>query len=182
MKSLKELFRIGNGPSSSHTMGPKHAAELFLKKNPDSKAFRITLYGSLAATGKGHLTDVAILEVLTPHAPTEIEWLPKTFLPFHPNAMKFESFDAANNVTDNWTVYSVGGGALSDGEQVIGLSEKDDGEIYDMNSIVEIMNWCEATGKTYWEYVEECEGDNIWEFFTGNMARDERIGGTRSGK
>lgn len=164
MKSLKELFRIGNGPSSSHTMGPKHAAELFVEKNPESKSFRVTLYGSLAATGKGHLTDAAILKVLTPHAPTEIVWLPKTFLPFHPNAMKFESLDAASKVTDSWTVYSVGGGALSDGEQVIGVSEKSDGEIYDMNFIVEIMNWCEATGKTYWEYVEECEGEDIWEF------------------
>ena len=61
MKSLKELFRIGNGPSSSHTMGPKHAAEIFAKKNPQSHSFKVTLYGSLAATGKGHLTDGAIL-------------------------------------------------------------------------------------------------------------------------
>lgn len=161
MKSLKELFRIGNGPSSSHTMGPKHAAELFLEKNSNSKSFRVTLYGSLAATGKGHLTDSAILEVLEPHAPTGIEWLPKTFLPFHPNAMKFESFDNENKVTDNWTVYSIGGGALSDGKQVIGLSDHDNREIYGMNTIDEIMNWCEATGKTYWEYVEECEGEEI---------------------
>ena len=73
MKSLKELFRIGNGPSSSHTMGPKHAAELFLEKNPESTSFTVTLYGSLAATGKGHLTDVAILKVLETHAPTEVE-------------------------------------------------------------------------------------------------------------
>ena len=93
MKSLKELFRIGNGPSSSHTMGPKHAAEIFSEKNPQSHSFKVTLYGSLAATGEGHLTDLAILNVLEPIAPTEIEWLPKTFLPFHPNALKFESLD-----------------------------------------------------------------------------------------
>ncbi|NLZ96174.1 MAG: L-serine ammonia-lyase [Bacteroidales bacterium] len=163
MKSLKELFRIGNGPSSSHTMGPKYAAELFSKKNPQSHSFIVTLYGSLAATGEGHLTDVAILEVLEPFAPTEIKWLSKTFLPFHPNAMKFESLDIDNKTTDSWTVYSVGGGALSDGERTIGLSESDDREIYDMNTINEIMNWCEATGKTYWEYVEECEGKEIWD-------------------
>lgn len=166
MKSLKELFRIGNGPSSSHTMGPKHAAELFSEKYPQSASFKVTLYGSLAATGKGHLTDVAILEVLEAFAPTEIEWLPKTFLPFHPNAIKFESLDKKNKVTDNWTVYSVGGGALSDGEQIIGLSESDNREIYDMNTIDEIMNWCEATGKTYWEYVEECEGEEIWDYLS----------------
>lgn len=164
MKSLKELFRIGNGPSSSHTMGPKHAAELFLEKNPQSHSFRVTLYGSLAATGKGHLTDVAILEVLEAHANTEIVWLPKTFLPFHPNAMLFESLNQESKTTDSWTIYSVGGGALSDGEQTIGLSENDDGEIYDMNSIDEIKNWCEATGKSYWEYVEECEGIEIWDY------------------
>ena len=164
MKSLRELFRIGNGPSSSHTMGPKHAAELFSEKNPQSSSFKVTLYGSLAATGKGHLTDVAILDILKPIAPTEIEWLPKTFLPIHPNAMKFESLDNDNKVTDSWTVYSVGGGALSDGKETIGLSESDSGEIYDMNSIDEIMNWCEATGKSYWEYVEECEGKEIWDF------------------
>ena len=164
MKSLTELFRIGNGPSSSHTMGPKHAAELFLEKHPASSSFKVTLYGSLAATGKGHLTDVAILNVLESHAPTEIEWLPKTFLPFHPNAMKFENYDKNNNSTDSWTVYSIGGGALSDGEQTIGLSEHDNREIYDMNSIEEILNWCEATGKSYWEYVEECEGVEIWDY------------------
>ncbi|NLC49246.1 MAG: L-serine ammonia-lyase [Bacteroidales bacterium] len=164
MKSLRELFRIGNGPSSSHTMGPKHAAELFLEKNPQSHSFRVTLYGSLAATGKGHLTDVAILEILEAHASTEIVWLPKTFLPFHPNAMMFESLNQENKTTDSWTVYSVGGGALSDGEQTIGLSESDSGEIYDMNTIDEIMNWCEATGKSYWEYVEECEGKEIWDY------------------
>ena len=164
MKSLKELFRIGNGPSSSHTMGPKHAAEIFSEKNPQSHSFKVTLYGSLAATGKGHLTDVAILDVLEAVAPTKIEWLPKTFLPFHPNALRFESLDKDNKVTDSWTVYSVGGGALSDGERTIGLSESDDREIYDMNSIDEIMNWCEGTGKSYWEYVEECEGPEIWDY------------------
>ncbi|HBF95753.1 MAG TPA: serine dehydratase, partial [Porphyromonadaceae bacterium] len=82
MKSLKELYRIGNGPSSSHTMGPKKAAELFLERAPGAAKYVVTLYGSLAATGKGHLTDTAILNVLEPHAPTTIEWLPRTFLPF----------------------------------------------------------------------------------------------------
>lgn len=166
MKSLKELFRIGNGPSSSHTMGPKHAAELFLEKNPESTSFTVTLYGSLAATGKGHLTDVAILNVLEAHAPTKIEWLPKTLLPFHPNAMKFESYNINQKMNDSWTVYSIGGGALSDGKQTIGLTEHDNREIYDMNSIDEILNWCEATGKTYWEYVEECEGVEIWDYLS----------------
>ena len=64
MKSLRELYRIGQGPSSSHTMGPRMAAERYLEKHPDAVRFRVTLYGSLASTGKGHLTDYAILSVL----------------------------------------------------------------------------------------------------------------------
>lgn len=164
MYSIKEIYRIGNGPSSSHTMGPKHAAELFLEQNRNSKSFNVTLYGSLAATGKGHLTDAAILDVLSPHAETRIEWLPKTFLPFHPNALKFDSFDENNKNTHSWTVYSIGGGTLSDGKKKIGIPEVDNRKIYAMHSISEILDWCERTGKTYWEYVMECEDEDIWDY------------------
>ena len=66
MKSIKELYRIGTGPSSSHTMGPRKAAEMFLERHPDAASFKVTLYGSLAATGKGHMTDVAIIDTLQP--------------------------------------------------------------------------------------------------------------------
>lgn len=164
MKSLKQLYRIGNGPSSSHTMGPKKAAQLFIERNPHASRFVVTLYGSLAATGKGHLTDVAIMGVLNPIAPTTIEWQPQIFLPFHPNAMKFEAIDADEKVADSWTVYSVGGGALSDGEKIVGLDPDQEREIYSMNTITEILDWCEKTGKSYWEYVEECEGKDIWNY------------------
>ncbi len=164
MKSLKELYRIGNGPSSSHTMGPKKAAELFLEKTSDAKKYVVTLYGSLAATGKGHLTDEAILKVLEPLAPTTIEWLPSTFLPFHPNAMKFDAFDTEGKNIDSWTVYSVGGGALSDGEKTIGIPESQKKEYYELNSITEILDWCEKTGKSYWEYVHESESEDIWDY------------------
>ena len=77
MKSIKELYRIGTGPSSSHTMGPRKAAEMFLERHPDAASFKVTLYGSLAATGKGHMTDVAIIDTLQPTAPVEIVWQPK---------------------------------------------------------------------------------------------------------
>lgn len=164
MKSLKELFRIGNGPSSSHTMGPKKAAQLFLEKNPTSARYVVTLYGSLAATGKGHLTDAAILSVLEPVAPTTIEWMPILFLPFHPNAMKLEAFDHEGRNTDSWTVYSVGGGALSDGTRTIGLTEEQKRKVYDMTTITQILDYCEKSGKSYWEYVEECEGKEIWDY------------------
>jgi L-serine dehydratase, iron-sulfur-dependent, single chain form len=164
MKSIKELYRIGNGPSSSHTMGPKKAAALFAESTPGTRKFVVSLYGSLAATGKGHLTDGAILSVLQPIAPTTMEWLPKTFLPFHPNALRLEAFDGEGKLLDSQTVYSVGGGALSDGEKTIGLSENQIKDIYPMTTLTEVMEWCEKTGKSYWEYVEECEGENIWDY------------------
>ena len=166
MKSIKEIYRIGNGPSSSHTMGPKRAAQLFLDKHHDADKFVVTLYGSLAATGKGHLTDAAILDVLNPAATTTIEWQPNVFLPFHPNAVKFESYNRAGDVTDSWTVYSIGGGALSDGTKIIGLDERRNRNIYDKNKITDILQWCKETGKTYWEYVEECEDSDIWDYLS----------------
>lgn len=164
MQSIKELYRIGNGPSSSHTMGPKKAAELFLDDHLHAARFNVTLYGSLAATGKGHLTDQALLNVLEPVAPTTIEWLPKTFLPFHPNALRLDAFDENEKIIDSRTLYSVGGGALSDGEKIIGLTENQGKDIYPMTTMSEIMNWCEKTGKSYWEYVEDCEGKDIWDY------------------
>jgi len=145
-------------------MGPKKAAELFLDDHPHAARFNVTLYGSLAATGKGHLTDQALLNVLEPVAPTTIEWLPKTFLPFHPNALRLDAFDENEKIIDSHTLYSVGGGALSDGEKIIGLTENQGKDIYPMTTMSEIMNWCEKTGKSYWEYVEDCEGKDIWDY------------------
>ena len=164
MQSIKELFRIGNGPSSSHTMGPKKAAELFVEDHPQAKRLNVTLYGSLAATGKGHLTDQALLKVLEPVAPTTIEWLPKTFLPFHPNALQLDAYDENDKLVDSRTVYSVGGGALSDGQNTIGLTSDQGKDIYPMTTMSQIMDWCEKTGKSYWEYVEDCEGPEIWDY------------------
>ena len=160
MKTLKELYRIGIGPSSSHTMGPRKAAEMFLAKHPEAKSFEVTLYGSLAATGKGHMTDVAIIDTLQPHAPLNLLWEPEIFLPYHPNGMLFKSKDENGNVTDEWTVFSVGGGALAEE----GISAVTSPEIYDMNKMSQILGWCERTGRSYWEYVEQCEESDIWDY------------------
>lgn len=161
MKSIKELYRIGMGPSSSHTMGPRKAAEIFLGKHPEATAFEVTLFGSLGATGKGHMTDVAILDVLHAHTPdVTIIWEPKTFLPFHPNGMKYCAIDAKGTRSDEWIVYSIGGGALAEE----GTSTIETPDIYSMNSMTEILLWCEKTGRSYWEYVEECEGQEIWDY------------------
>ena len=164
MQSIRELYRIGNGPSSSHTMGPKKAAALFAESHPRAKKFVVTLYGSLAATGKGHLTDEAILSMMGPVAPTTIEWLPKTYLPFHPNALKLEAYSADGKVTGSQTVYSVGGGKISDGEKTIGVVGDEGKDLYPMTTMTKIMEWCEKTGKSYWEYVEEYEGNEIWDY------------------
>ncbi|MBQ8225507.1 MAG: L-serine ammonia-lyase [Bacteroides sp.] len=161
MKSIKELYRIGTGPSSSHTMGPRKAAELFLSRHPEAARFEVILYGSLAATGKGHMTDAAIKETLQPAAPVTIVWQPKIFLPFHPNGMKFVSFDNEERLTEEWIVYSVGGGALAEEGERSGIETPD---VYEMNSMTEILNWCERTGKNYWEYVKDCEENDIWDY------------------
>ena len=161
MKSLKELYKIGKGPSSSHTMGPNKAAQLFAERHPEAASFEVTLYGSLAATGKGHMTDVAVSEPLSGIAPVIICWEPSIFLPFHPNGMTFKSFDADKKETDAWTCYSVGGGALSEGE---GHDLSDSGEVYAMNTLTRIMDWCERTGRNYWEYVGLCEDPDIWDY------------------
>lgn len=166
MQSIRELYRIGNGPSSSHTMGPKKAATLFADTHREATKFVVTLYGSLAATGKGHLTDEAILSVMEPIAPTTIEWLPKTYLPYHPNALKLEAFDSNSRVIDAQTVYSVGGGKISDGVKTIGNTGNEGKDIYPMTTMTAIMEWCEKTGKSYWEYVEEHEGKEIWDYLS----------------
>lgn len=108
MKSIRELYRIGTGPSSSHTMGPRRASAMFAERTGGASKYIVTLYGALAATGKGHLTDVAITDTLSPLAPVEIEWQPNVFLPYHPNGMKFTAMDAEGNKTDEWTVFSIG--------------------------------------------------------------------------
>mgnify|MGYP002622539177 CR=1 FL=1 len=155
MKSIREIYKIGKGPSSSHTMGPQKAARMYADRHADARSFQVTLYGSLAATGRGHMTDVAILEVLNRVAPTTIVWEPQTFLPYHPNGMLLTA-----DGEDPWTCYSVGGGALSEGEGVIGEGS----EVYPMSTLTDIMEWCRKNGRAYWEYVKECEPDDIWDY------------------
>lgn len=163
MKSLREIYRIGKGPSSSHTMGPQRGAQIFANRHPDAKAFKVTLYGSLAATGRGHLTDVAITAVLEKTAPVEIEWQPAIFLPYHPNGMTFTAYDGDGNTMEEWTIYSIGGGALSEGKESETLEPED---VYAMNTMDEILAWCQNTGHSFWEYVEQSEDTSIWEYLT----------------
>lgn len=157
MKSIKDIYKIGYGPSSSHTMGPQKAALIFKEKHPGITSFRVTLYGSLAATGKGHLTDVAIENTLAP-CNVEIIWKPEVSLDYHPNAMLFEAIkDGA--VIDNWTVFSIGGGDLSEGKTKL------EGKLlYDKTTMRDILDWCQRTGKTFWEYVQDMEDADVTDY------------------
>lgn len=162
MESLKEIFRIGKGPSSSHTMGPQRAATIFAERHPEAARFEVTLYGSLAATGKGHMTDKAIIDVLKQVAPVEITWEPDIFLPYHPNGMLFRAFNDSQDLLDEWTVYSVGGGALSEGKATGDFFQKE--SVYDLHTLKDIQTWCEHHGRGYWEYVKQCESDDFWDY------------------
>lgn len=163
MKSLRELYRIGFGPSSSHTMGPSNAAFIFKERTPQAGQYRVTLYGSLSATGRGHLTDSAVISALAP-VKCEIVWEKKE-LPLHPNGMRFEALDVSGKVTDEWVVYSIGGGAIMDKPE-----GPDTKEIYPFNTMAELLDMCERDGKTIWNYVEEYEGPEIWDYLSEVLA------------
>lgn len=159
MQSLKELYKIGMGPSSSHTMGPRKAADAFNRTYPTAESFRAVLYGSLAATGKGHLTDFAIKEAFYPK-PVTIEWEYDTFLPKHPNAMRFEALDKAGHVMGAQVAYSIGGGDIRTDEAF----GREINHIYPHKSMAEILQYTSDKRMLLWEYVEEFEGADIWKY------------------
>ena len=165
MKSVKSIYKIGKGPSSSHTMGPFKATADYLENHPGTEKLTVTLYGSLAATGKGHLTDRAIIEAAGNHnAKVEIEWNPKENLPIHPNGMTVGTVNSDGETYDIWTYYSIGGGDITCVEHP--LDAEDDGEVYEMGTMKEILDWCNSNGKSFWEFVDEHERDTkgFWEY------------------
>ena len=157
MESIREIFRIGNGPSSSHTMGPKKAAEIFNQKYLTADSFSVTVFGSLAATGKGHQTDIALIDVFNPK-PLFIDWKPEVFLPKHPNGITFKALDKNKNVLGEWTVYSVGGGKISDFEK-----DETENKVYDLTTMQDIISWTKKSGRSFWEFVEVTEGQEIYD-------------------
>ena len=169
MKSVKSIYKIGKGPSSSHTMGPFKAISHYLEHHTDAEHLHVTLYGSLAATGKGHLTDKAIEEAFhttRQSGEVTIEWLPMENLPEHPNGMTVAAADGNRHEYDRWTYYSVGGGDIVCVDHP--LDTDDEAEIYQMTTMQEILDWCNSTGKSFWEFVEENEKDtpDFWEHLT----------------
>lgn len=158
MESIKTIYRVGHGPSSSHTLGPRKAAEMFLARYPDATSYTVTLYGSLAATGRGHLTDITLLEAFKGRG-IEILWKPGTFLQRHPNALKFAAYDDAGSVSGEWIAYSIGGGTVVDDK-----TERESGCVYPHKSMNDILSYCNERGMTLWQYVEEYESSEIWVF------------------
>ena len=159
MKSIREIYKIGKGPSSSHTMGPERAAKHFKALYPQADAFRVILYGSLSKTGVGHGTDTVIREVLSP-LPTEIVFSKENLADSHPNTMDLIALQGGEPI-GTLRIESIGGGDI----RVPGETMLDTPEIYPENSFAEITDFCK------WRYIEKLsdyvelnEGEEIWEY------------------
>lgn len=164
MESLRELYRIGYGPSSSHTMGPRAAMERFIGLHPEVEHFQAELYGSLAATGKGHLTDRAIREVCSKAGKElSIKWYPDIFKPFHPNALTIKALDREGEVTFEKTYYSIGGGKIVT-ENRNDLTPVDIYPKERFGSMARLLDYCSEEGLQLWEAVLEVEGPELLEY------------------
>ena len=158
MKSIKSLYKIGLGPSSSHTMGPSFAATEFLKISPQADFIKVTLFGSLAKTGKGHGTDRAISETLA-NIPHEIVFDYESKTPIHPNTLEFIAFKDGKE-TYKKEFYSIGGGEI----QFDGADSVSPKEVYSENNFTEIANMCKSRNIRLSDYVFEKEDSDIKQY------------------
>ena len=157
MKSIHDVYKVGRGPSSSHTMGPARAAALFREETPNADSYRVVLYGSLSKTGKGHGTDRILTETFAP-LPTEIIFSRET-VEKHPNTMDLTALKDGGELLVQ-RVYSIGGGDLEfEGRAV----PKQEGDVYLENSFAEIKQFCEFRYISLTDYVELNEGAGIWD-------------------
>lgn len=161
MESLRELYRYGHGPSSSHTMGPRKAAKDFVPRFDNADHYKCELFGSLAATGKGHLTDDAIKSVFEERN-LEFVWSPDVFKKLHPNALEFTAYDKDNNVIGCETYYSVGGGKILN-EKNFEIKPK---EVYPpiFSHMDKILRYCDKEGLQIWEIAVKYEGEKILDY------------------
>lgn len=159
MESLRELYKIGTGPSSSHTMGPERAARDFINRFPAADRFRVVLYGSLAATGKGHLTDEAVIKALAPK-PCEVVFnTQEKDLP-HPNVLDIEGYDDEGRLIGKKRYISVGGGTI----RVDGEPKTKPKDIYPFKNFEEIRLYCAEKHCTLDQIVYEFENEGIYTF------------------
>ena len=159
MKSIREIYKIGKGPSSSHTMGPERASRLFKAQYPQADAFKVVLYGSLSKTGVGHGTDAVIRDVLAP-VDTQIEFSKEVLEGCHPNTMDLFAYSQGSELS-RLRIESIGGGDI----RVPGETLLDTPEVYPENSFAEIADFCK------WRYIDKLsdyvelnEGEEIWDF------------------
>ena len=160
MKSIREIYKIGKGPSSSHTMGPERAALQFLKEYPDAARYQVILYGSLNKTGVGHGTDRVLLDTLG-ESRTEIIFSPDSWEGMHPNTLDLIAFDGEGMKLGRQRVESIGGGDI----RFPGQKTAEGEEVYIEHSFAEISDFCKWRYiNTLSEYVELNEGPEIWDF------------------
>ena len=158
LRSIKEIFITGHGPSSSHTMGPYFACQYILKKYPEASFIQVTLYGSLALTGKGHLTDYIIDKALK-DVPHEIVFNTKAKTK-HPNTMTFKV--TVNKKTHSENVISIGGGSIV---TIDNINEQEVENIYPHTHMSEIVKYCKKADISFYEYVTKHEGEDIYDYF-----------------
>ena len=158
MKSLKYLYKIGRGPSSSHTMGPDKAARYFKNEYPDADSYKVILYGSLSGTGKGHKTDEAILDVFGGDIEVVFGEVETEDLP-HENTMEFFAYKKGEEIARQ-RIMSVGGGQI----EIEGKPELSEEDIYPLRTFGQIAEYCNTHNIRLSEYVEKYEGEEIWDY------------------
>ena len=159
MKSIRDIYKIGKGPSSSHTMGPERAAQLFKQQNADADSFKVILYGSLSKTGIGHGTDRVLREVLAPQ-PTEIVFSKEDLPGAHPNTLDLIAIRGGQEGKP-FRVESIGGGDI----RIPGQRNAASDEVYVEHSFAEIKDFCKWRYiRKLSDYVELNEGSEIWDF------------------
>ena len=157
MTSIKEIYKIGRGPSSSHTIGPERACKVFSEQNPDADSFKAVLYGSLAKTGKGHGTDTVIVKTFAP-TPCEIEFnIDDDNIP-HPNTMVLIAFKNGVELART-RVFSIGGGYI----EFENMSPEKIENVYPHDKFTDIANYCEEHSIKLWQYALKFEGEDLKE-------------------
>lgn len=159
MDSITQIYKIGYGPSSSHTMGPGYAAEKFKNKHPHADYYEVELFGSLALTGKGHMTDEIIERILGKNKTKVVFNFSKSFS-YHANAMEFRAF-VNETLIDSWLVFSVGGGDLKEENEERFVTNS---SVYPHRHMNDILEYCELKNLTLYQYVEKYEGPSIREY------------------
>ena len=163
MKSVRNIFKIGVGPSSSHTMGPSFAAKRFRQSYSEADRVKATLYGSLSKTGKGHGTDRAVLDALSEVEAEVVFNNDDSLTLLHPNTIEFIGYKCGDEI-GRMTVLSIGGGEI----RVVGESTSEEKELYEEESFTEIAKICKERNIRLSDYVFEHE-DESFKSFLGDV-------------